>query len=153
MSTVPASTLPQNRTLTGKSCRAAACAIRSRPGSFGARFASFVSMMRMPTAPGVFFQSAMTSATAGSSGLTGLTMAIEPHDDDAHARRRQTPAELEVEGEDERARDAGRGGGCCEAPNRERRLEAGRAGRHGVGQAHPFGVCDNLRHTRELERE
>ena len=34
-----------------------------------------VSMMRMPTAPGVFFQSATTSATAGSSGSTGLTMA------------------------------------------------------------------------------
>ena len=39
---------------------------------------SFVSMMRMPTAPGVFFHSAMTSATAGSSGSTGLTMANRP---------------------------------------------------------------------------
>ena len=29
----------------------------------------------MPTVPVVFFQSAMTSATAGSSGLTGLTRA------------------------------------------------------------------------------
>jgi hypothetical protein len=30
--------------------------------------------LRMPTVPGVFFQSAMTSATAGSSGSTGLTI-------------------------------------------------------------------------------
>ena len=37
-------------------------------GSSGSRFASSVKMMRMPTVPGVFFQSAMTSATAGSSG-------------------------------------------------------------------------------------
>ena len=29
-------------------------------------------MMRMPTAPGVLFQSAMTSATAGSSGVDRL---------------------------------------------------------------------------------
>jgi len=42
------------------SWRTAARQIRSRPGSSGARFASFVSMMRMPTAPGVFFQSAIT---------------------------------------------------------------------------------------------
>jgi hypothetical protein len=35
-------------------------------------------MMRMPTVPGVFFQSATTSATAGSSGSTGLTMANRP---------------------------------------------------------------------------
>src|ERR1700722_1725722 len=39
------------------------------------RWASFVIMIRMPTAPGVFFQSAMTSATPGSSGSTGLTIA------------------------------------------------------------------------------
>ena len=39
------------------------------------RASSFVSMMRMPTAPGVFFHSATTSSTAGSSGSTGLTMA------------------------------------------------------------------------------
>jgi len=32
----------------------------------------------MPTVPGVCFQSAMTSATAGSSGLTGLTSANRP---------------------------------------------------------------------------
>ena len=55
-----------------KSCFTAAPRVRSRPGSFGSRFASFVSMMRIPTVPGVFFQSAMTSATAGSSGSTGL---------------------------------------------------------------------------------
>jgi hypothetical protein len=35
-------------------------------------------MIRMPTAPGVLFQSAMTSATAGSSGSTGFTMASRP---------------------------------------------------------------------------
>jgi hypothetical protein len=35
-------------------------------------------MMRMPTVPGVFFQSATTSATAGSPGSTGLTMANRP---------------------------------------------------------------------------
>ena len=40
------------------------------PGTVGVRI-----MMRMPTVPGVFFQSAMTSATDGSSGLTGFTMA------------------------------------------------------------------------------
>ena len=49
--------------------------IRSRPGSSGVRFVSFVMMMRMPTVPGVFFHSATTSATAGSSGSTGLTSA------------------------------------------------------------------------------
>src|SRR6202035_1213693 len=43
-----------------------------------ARLFSFVSMMRMPTVPGVFFQSATTSATAGSSGSTGFTMANRP---------------------------------------------------------------------------
>ena len=32
----------------------------------------------IPTVPGVFFQSATTSATAGSSGSTGLTMASRP---------------------------------------------------------------------------
>src|SRR6516165_986482 len=53
MSAVPASKLPQHRMLTGKSWRTAARRIRSRPGSFGSRFASFVSMMRIPTAPGV----------------------------------------------------------------------------------------------------
>src|SRR5271166_756963 len=78
ISAVPASKLHPNRMLTGKSWRTAARRIRSRPGSFGSRFASFVSMMRIPTAPGVFFQSAMTSATAGSSGSTGLTMANRP---------------------------------------------------------------------------
>ena len=75
ISAVPASTLPQNRTLTGKSFLTAARRMRSSPGSSGARFDSFVRMMRMPTVPGVYFQSAMTSATAGSSGLTGLTRA------------------------------------------------------------------------------
>src|SRR5262249_698927 len=44
--------------------------MRSSPGSVGSRPASFVIMMRMPTVPGVFFQSAMTSATAGSTGFT-----------------------------------------------------------------------------------
>src|SRR5262245_30033498 len=39
---------------------------------------SFVIMMRMPTAPGVCFQSAMISPTAGSSGSTGLTIANRP---------------------------------------------------------------------------
>ena len=36
---------------------------------------SFFIMIRMPTAPGVRFQSAMISPTAGSSGSTGLTIA------------------------------------------------------------------------------
>jgi hypothetical protein len=36
---------------------------------------SLVRIMQMQTVPGVFFQSAMTSATAGSCGLTGLTRA------------------------------------------------------------------------------
>src|SRR6516162_7285970 len=62
----------------GKSCFTAARKMRSRPGSFGSRFASFVIMTRMPTAPGVCFQSAMTSPTAGSSGSTGLTIANRP---------------------------------------------------------------------------
>jgi hypothetical protein len=78
MSAAPASTLPQHSMLTGKSYRTAARRIRSRPGSFGSRPASFVIMIRMPTVPGVFFQSAMTSATAGSSGSTGLTRAKRP---------------------------------------------------------------------------
>src|SRR5438094_4433002 len=64
--------------LTGRSYRTAARRIRSRPGSFGSRPAFFVIMIRMPTAPGVFFQSAMTSATAGSSGSTGLMRANRP---------------------------------------------------------------------------
>jgi hypothetical protein len=42
------------------------------------RIVSFVIMMRMLAAPGVCFQSAMTSATAGSSGSTGLTIANRP---------------------------------------------------------------------------
>ena len=42
MIAVPASMLPQHRKLTGKSCRAAARTMRSKPGSFGARVASFV---------------------------------------------------------------------------------------------------------------
>src|SRR5258706_2744814 len=75
ISAVPASILPQNRMLTGKSFLTAARRMRSKPGSSGARFDSLVMMMRMPTVPGVFFQSAMTSATARSSGLTGLTSA------------------------------------------------------------------------------
>src|SRR5213595_2691706 len=78
MSAAPASTLPQHSMLTGKSYRTAARRIRSSPGWFGSRPASFVIMIRMPTAPGVFFQSAMTSATAGSSGSTGLTRANRP---------------------------------------------------------------------------
>src|SRR5262245_32570284 len=44
---VPASTLPQHSRLTGKSSFTAACRIRSRPGSLGSRFASFVIMTRM----------------------------------------------------------------------------------------------------------
>jgi hypothetical protein len=48
---VPASTLPQNRMLTGKSCFTAARRMRSKPGSSGSRFASLVMMMRMPTVP------------------------------------------------------------------------------------------------------
>ena len=48
------------------------------PGWFGSFFRSFVIMMRMPTVPGVFFHSAMTSATAGLSGSTGLTSASRP---------------------------------------------------------------------------
>jgi ABC-type Fe3+-siderophore transport system permease subunit len=31
-------------------------------------------MMQMPTVPGMVFHCAMTSATAGSSGFTGLTI-------------------------------------------------------------------------------
>src|SRR4051812_35691834 len=58
ISAVPASTLLQNRTLIGKSFLTAARRMRSRPGSSGARFDSFVRIMRMPTVPGVFFQSA-----------------------------------------------------------------------------------------------
>jgi len=45
-----------------KSWRTAAYAIRSRPRSFGSRLFSFVSRSGLPTAPGVFFQSATTSA-------------------------------------------------------------------------------------------
>src|SRR2546421_3202241 len=75
ISDVPASRFPQNRTFTGKSWPAAARQMRSSPGSSGVRFASFVNMIRIPTVPGVFFQSAMTSATAGSSESTGLTSA------------------------------------------------------------------------------
>ncbi len=78
MMAMPASRLPQHSMLTGKSWRTAARRMRSRPGSVGSRPASFVIMMRIPTAPGVFFQSATTSATAGSSGSTGLTMASRP---------------------------------------------------------------------------
>ena len=51
ISAVPASTLPQNGTLTGKSFLTAARRMRSSPGSSGARFDSFVRMMRMPTVP------------------------------------------------------------------------------------------------------
>jgi hypothetical protein len=59
----------------GKSFLTAARRMRSKPGSSGARFVSLFMMTRMPTVPGVFFQSAMTSATAGSSGLTRLISA------------------------------------------------------------------------------
>ena len=46
--------------------------IRSRPGSSASRLVSFVSMMRIPTAPGVFFQSATTSATVRIIGVDRL---------------------------------------------------------------------------------
>src|ERR1041385_2411622 len=78
ISAVPASRLSQHNRLTGKSWRTAARAMRSRPGWFGSRLFSFVSMMRMPTVPGVFFQSATTSAKSGSSRATGLTMGRGP---------------------------------------------------------------------------
>jgi hypothetical protein len=46
--------------------------------ALGSRLASSGIMMRMPTAPGVYLQSAMTSPTARSSGSTGLTIAKRP---------------------------------------------------------------------------
>jgi hypothetical protein len=51
----------------------AARRIRPRPGLSKSRPDSFVNMMRMPTVPGVLFQFAIVSVTAGSSGSTGLT--------------------------------------------------------------------------------
>src|SRR5450759_2093124 len=77
-SAMPASRLPQHSMLTGKSCRTASRRVRSRPGTLGLRPASLVTMMRMPTVPGVFFQSAMNSDTAGLCGSTGLTRANRP---------------------------------------------------------------------------
>jgi hypothetical protein len=64
--------------LTGNECFAAAASTRFTPGSSGATSGPAAIMMRMPTVPGVFFQSAMVSATLGSAGSTGFTTAKRP---------------------------------------------------------------------------
>ena len=58
---------PQHSRFTGRACFAAAASARLIPGSAGSVATSWFSMIRMPTVPLVAAQSAIVSATPGSS--------------------------------------------------------------------------------------